>query len=72
VAPGDIVVVDRNCHKSVLHAIIMTGAIPVFLMPTRNNYGIIGPIPRPNSTGRTSEEDRQPPLRRTRTPSRGC
>jgi arginine decarboxylase len=24
----------------------MTGAIPVFLMPTRNNYGIIGPIPR--------------------------
>jgi len=46
VAPNDIVVVDRNCHKSVLHAIIMTGAIPVFLMPTRNNYGIIGPIPR--------------------------
>ncbi len=46
VAPNDIVVVDRNCHKSILHAIIMTGAIPVFLMPTRNNYGIIGPIPR--------------------------
>ena len=45
VAPGDIVVVDRNCHKSILHAIIMTGAIPVFLMPTRNHYGIIGPIP---------------------------
>ncbi len=46
VAPGDIVVVDRNCHKSVLHAITMTGAIPVFLMPTRNHLGIIGPIPR--------------------------
>ncbi|MGE5470136.1 MAG: Orn/Lys/Arg decarboxylase N-terminal domain-containing protein, partial [Bacteroidota bacterium] len=46
VAPGDIVVVDRNCHKSILHAIMMTGAIPVFLMPTRNNYGIIGPIPK--------------------------
>jgi arginine decarboxylase len=45
VAPGDIVVVDRNCHKSILHAITMTGAIPVFLMPTRNHYGIIGPIP---------------------------
>jgi arginine decarboxylase len=45
VAAGDIVVVDRNCHKSILHAIIMTGAIPVFLMPTRNHYGIIGPIP---------------------------
>ena len=24
----------------------MTGAIPVFLMPTRNHLGIIGPIPR--------------------------
>ena len=45
VAPGDIVVVDRNCHKSVLHSIIMCGAIPVFLMPTRNHLGIIGPIP---------------------------
>jgi arginine decarboxylase len=46
VARNDIVVVDRNCHKSILHAIMMTGAIPVFLMPTRNHYGIIGPIPR--------------------------
>ncbi len=45
VAPDDIVVVDRNCHKSILHAIMMTGAIPVFLMPTRNHFGIIGPIP---------------------------
>ncbi len=46
VAPGDVVVVDRNCHKSVLHSIIMTGAIPVFLKPTRNHFGIIGPIPK--------------------------
>ncbi|WP_136684657.1 arginine/lysine/ornithine decarboxylase [Falsirhodobacter xinxiangensis] len=45
VAPGDVVVVDRNCHKSILHSIIMTGAIPVFLRPTRNHFGIIGPIP---------------------------
>ncbi len=45
VSPNDIVVVDRNCHKSILHAIIMCGAIPVFLMPTRNHLGIIGPIP---------------------------
>ena len=45
VAPDDIVVVDRNCHKSILHAIIMTGAVPVFMTPTRNHYGIIGPIP---------------------------
>ena len=45
VAPGDVVIVDRNCHVSILHAITMTGAIPVFLMPTRNHFGIIGPIP---------------------------
>lgn len=50
VAPGDVVVVDRNCHKSVLHAIVMTGAIPVFLMPTRNHFGIIGPIPKSEFT----------------------
>jgi arginine decarboxylase len=45
VAPGDIVLVDRNCHKSILHAITMTGSIPVFLTPTRNHFGLIGPIP---------------------------
>ncbi len=42
---GDVVLVDRNCHKSIMHAIIMTGAIPVYLHPARNAYGIIGPIP---------------------------
>src|ERR1700752_4895259 len=59
VAPGDVVVVDRNCHKSVLHSIIMTGAVPVFLTPTRNHLGIIGPIPldefRPESIRRRIE-----------------
>jgi lysine decarboxylase/arginine decarboxylase len=50
VAPGDVVVVDRNCHKSILHSIIMTGAIPVFLRPTRNHFGIIGPIPQSEFT----------------------
>ena len=56
VAPGDIVVVDRNCHKSILHAITLTGAIPVFLMPTRNHYGIIGPIPRSEFDWETIQE----------------
>ncbi|MEY8878788.1 MAG: Orn/Lys/Arg decarboxylase N-terminal domain-containing protein [Leptothrix sp. (in: b-proteobacteria)] len=50
VAPGDVVVVDRNCHKSILHSIIMTGAVPVFMTPTRNHYGIIGPIPQSEFT----------------------
>ena len=44
VATDDIVLVDRNCHKSVLHAIMMTGTVPIFLQPTRNQLGIIGPI----------------------------
>jgi len=46
VGAGDVVVVDRNCHKSVLHAIMLTGAVPIYLTPTRNRAGIIGPIPR--------------------------
>lgn len=44
VARGDVVFVDRNCHKSLLHSIIMTGAVPVWFRPTRNPHGIIGPI----------------------------
>ncbi len=45
VGSDDIVVVDRNCHKSILHSIMMTGTVPIFLQPTRNHLGIIGPIP---------------------------
>ena len=44
VIDGDVVLVDRNCHKSLMHAIVMTGARPLYFMPTRNAYGIIGPI----------------------------
>ena len=42
---GDLVVLDRNCHKSIEQGLILTGARPVYLVPTRNRYGIIGPIP---------------------------
>lgn len=45
VSRGDVVLIDRNCHKSLQHAITMTGAIPIYLMPERNAYGIIGGIP---------------------------
>ena len=45
VGRDDLVLVDRNCHKSILHSIIMTGAIPLYLTPERNELGIIGPIP---------------------------
>jgi lysine decarboxylase/arginine decarboxylase len=42
--PGDIALVDRNCHKSIEQSITATGATPVYLMPQRNYLGIIGPI----------------------------
>ncbi len=45
VTAGDVVLCDRNCHKSIEHGLTLTGGIPVYLMPTRNRYGIIGPIP---------------------------
>ena len=43
--PGEYVLVDRNCHKSVHHAMVMTGAIPIYL-PTRFNtrLGIWEPV----------------------------
>lgn len=44
VTRGQSALCDRNCHKSVEHAITMSGAIPTYLMPSRNQYGIIGPI----------------------------
>ena len=44
-APGDLVLFDRNCHKSMHHrALMRAGAIPVYLNPTRDAGGIIGPI----------------------------
>jgi len=45
VTEDDIVLVDRNCHKSAEHALTMTQSVAVFMIPTRNRYGIIGPIP---------------------------
>src|SRR5690606_11810496 len=45
VTENDIVLVDRNCHKSAEHALTLTHSIAAFLIPTRNRYGIIGPIP---------------------------
>lgn len=45
VGDDEIALVDRNCHKSIEQGLAITGGIPVFLTPTRNRYGIIGPIP---------------------------
>ena len=42
---GQLALCDRNCHKSNEQGLTLTGAVPTYLMPTRNRYGIIGPIP---------------------------
>lgn len=44
-APGDIVLYDRNNHKSVSHgALVQAGAMPVYLETARNPFGSIGGI----------------------------
>ncbi len=50
VTKGDLVLCDRNCHKSILHSLIMTGATPIYLIPSRNGLGIIGPISKDQFT----------------------
>ncbi|GHF35638.1 Orn/Lys/Arg decarboxylase N-terminal domain-containing protein [Streptomyces morookaense] len=45
VSRDEIALVDRNCHKSVLHGLVLSGARPVYLVPTRNGYGLAGPLP---------------------------
>jgi len=45
VARDQVALCDRNCHKSIEHSLVMTAAIPNYLVPLRNRYGIIGPIP---------------------------
>jgi len=44
VGDNELALCDRNCHKSIEQSLQISGGIPVFLMPTRNRYGIIGPI----------------------------
>ncbi len=44
-AENDIAAIDRNCHKSVYHALISTGAEPAYIRPVRNKMGMSGPIP---------------------------
>lgn len=46
VADGDTIIVDRNCHKSLTHLMMMVDAHPIYLKPTRNAYGILGGIPK--------------------------
>ncbi|MDG2536917.1 Orn/Lys/Arg decarboxylase N-terminal domain-containing protein [Dyella jiangningensis] len=44
VGRDQVVLCDRNCHKSIEHGLTMTGGVPHYLVPSRNRYGLIGPI----------------------------
>src|SRR6476660_10623658 len=47
IAPGEKLLLDRNCHKSVHHGVVLSGAHPVYLDSSLNKrYGIFGPIPK--------------------------
>ncbi len=65
VTMDDVVLVDRNCHKSAEHALTMTHSLAVFMVPGRNRYGIIGPIPPDEMTPQAiSEKIKACPLAR--------
>lgn len=43
---GSTLLIDRNCHKSLAHLLMMSDVVPLWLKPTRNALGILGGIPR--------------------------
>lgn len=47
IAPGEKLLLDRNCHKSVHHGVVLSGAYPVYLNSSVNKrYGVFGPVPK--------------------------
>ncbi|WP_276641629.1 lysine decarboxylase LdcC [Siccibacter turicensis] len=53
---GSTLLVDRNCHKSLTHLLMMSDIVPIWLKPTRNALGILGGIPRREFLRATIEE----------------
>jgi len=46
-APGEKLLLDRNCHKSVHHGVVLSGAHPIYLDSALNRkYGLYGPVPK--------------------------
>jgi len=46
-APGEKLLLDRNCHKSVHHGVVLSGAHPIYLNSSVNRkYGLYGPVPK--------------------------
>ncbi|AOV97731.1 lysine decarboxylase LdcC [Edwardsiella hoshinae] len=53
---GSTIMIDRNCHKSLTHLMMMSDVTPIYFRPTRNAYGILGGIPKSEFTRETIEE----------------
>lgn len=64
IARGDLVLFDRNNHKSAHHgALVLAGGIPIYLPTERNGYGMIGPVsPEALDPQRIRESIRRSPL----------
>src|SRR5438128_1659850 len=46
-APGEKLILDRNCHKSVHHGVVLSGAHPIYVDSALNRkYGLYGPVPK--------------------------
>ncbi len=47
ISPGEQLLLDRNCHKSIHHGVVLSGARPIYLDSSVNRqYGIFGPVPK--------------------------
>ncbi|MGG6292955.1 aminotransferase class I/II-fold pyridoxal phosphate-dependent enzyme [Leptolyngbya sp. AN02str] len=38
--PGDKLILPRNCHQSAIAALVLSGAVPVFISPTVDDWGM--------------------------------
>lgn len=46
-APGEKLLLDRNCHKSVHHGVVLSGAHPIYLDSSVNKkFSVYGPVPK--------------------------
>jgi len=46
IKPAEKLLLDRNCHKSIHHGVVLSGAQPIYLDSSVNRqYGIFGPVP---------------------------
>ncbi|MTD86126.1 hypothetical protein GLP06_23230, partial [Escherichia coli] len=39
---GRNIMIDRNCHKSLTHLMMMSDVTTIYFRPNRNDYGILG------------------------------